>query len=447
MECVRAAVNAGADAVYMGGKRFGARAYAESAVSEEDELLSAIDYCHLHGVKVYMTVNTLLKDRELSELYDYMLPYVERGVDAAIVQDMGVLEFIRESFPRLPIHASTQMTVTGPYFAGLLKDMGAVRVVTARELSLEEIKTIKDRVDIEIEAFVHGALCYAYSGQCLMSSVIGGRSGNRGRCAGPCRLPYDVLDDRMRSIGKSGERYVLSLKDLNTLPYLAKMLYSGVCSMKIEGRVKSPLYVAGVTSVYRKYLDLAIKLFNEAGDSEPGLIPVEPEDMSILSEIYDRGGYTAGYLTEHNGRDMAALFEKPEKRFPDEEIIGRIRREYLETDRKIPLFAKLTAKKGERLSLKLKYDYRGLSCEETVFSDTSVEAAINRAISRDELSERISKLGNTCFYLKDTEIDSDDDIFIPVKQINEIRRAAADAITGRILESRSGNRGTAQGLH
>ncbi len=189
-ESMIAAVNAGADAVYMGGSRFGARAYADNP--EEDRFLEAIDYAHLHGCRLYMTVNTLVKERELEELEGFLRPYYERGLDAVIVQDLGVFDFIRTHFPDLPVHASTQMTVTGWRSAKQLKEMGASRVVTARELSLEEIAAIRDHVDIEIESFVHGALCYCYSGQCLLSSLIGGRSGNRGRCAQPCRLPYDV---------------------------------------------------------------------------------------------------------------------------------------------------------------------------------------------------------------------------------------------------------------
>ena len=180
-ESMKAAVNAGADAVYIGGSRFGARAYAENL--DEETMLKAIDYVHLHGCRLYMTVNTLMKEEELAGLFEYLNPYYMQGLDAAIVQDFGVFSYLRDHFPGLHLHASTQMTITGPYGARLLKEMGASRIVTARELSLEEIREIRDQVDIEIESFVHGALCYCYSGQCLMSSLIGGRSGNRGRCA------------------------------------------------------------------------------------------------------------------------------------------------------------------------------------------------------------------------------------------------------------------------
>ena len=281
VESMKAAVNAGADAVYMGGSRFGARAYAENP--EGDQFLEALDYAHLHGCSLYMTVNTLVKEEELGQLYDFLMPCYERGLDAVIVQDMGVFSFIRKHFPDLPIHASTQMTVTGWRSAAMLKELGASRVVTARELSLAEIAQIRDHVDIEIESFVHGALCYCYSGQCLLSSLIGGRSGNRGRCAQPCRLPYDAPGQALsfrtgsergtgrknrengeeKTGGKNREkrqqekdnRYLMSLKDLCTLDILPDIIEAGVYSLKIEGRMKSPRYTAGVVSVYRKYVD------------------------------------------------------------------------------------------------------------------------------------------------------------------------------------------------
>ena len=191
-DSMKAAVAAGADAVYMGGSRFGARAYADNP--DEKGLLEAIDYVHLHGRRLYMTVNTLFKEDELEELENYMRPYCDRGLDGVIVQDLGALAFMRRHFPGLELHSSTQMTVTSVYGARMMKEMGCSRVVTAREMSLEEIRRIHDETDIEIESFVHGALCYCYSGQCLMSSLIGGRSGNRGRCAQPCRLPYTVYE-------------------------------------------------------------------------------------------------------------------------------------------------------------------------------------------------------------------------------------------------------------
>ena len=210
-EILKAVIEAGADAVYVGGSRFGARAYANNF--SEEELLEAIDYVHLRGKKLFLTVNTLFKNNEINQsLYEYLLPYYKRGLDAVIVQDFGVISFIKERFPNLPIHTSTQMTITGVEGAKLLKNLGVERVVLARELSLAEMKKIREEADVELEAFIHGALCYSFSGQCLFSSMLGGRSGNRGRCAQPCRLPYSVCNEEKKVYQK--ESYVLSLKDL-----------------------------------------------------------------------------------------------------------------------------------------------------------------------------------------------------------------------------------------
>ena len=258
-EGFEAAIGAGADAVYVGGAAFGARAYAKNF--GEEELLRAIDTAHIHGRKLYLTVNTLLKNRELSEqLYDYLLPYYKEGLDAVIVQDMGVFKMIREMFPGMHLHASTQMTVTGPEGMKFLEEQGASRVVTARELSLEEIRRMHETSPIEIESFVHGALCYSYSGQCLMSSILGGRSGNRGRCAQPCRLPYQTAlccgeNGRRSEKRKAQELCPLSLKDISTIEILPQILEAGVTSLKIEGRMKTALYVATVARTYRKAID------------------------------------------------------------------------------------------------------------------------------------------------------------------------------------------------
>ena len=292
-ESMKAAVAAGADAVYIGGNKFGARAYADNL--DEDRMKEAIDYAHLHGCRIYMTVNTLVKEREMKELYSYLLPYYEQGLDAVIVQDMGVFSFVKRHFPDLDVHASTQMTVTGAPGAALIGRMGASRIVTARELSLEEIEEIYRETGAEIESFVHGALCYCYSGQCLFSSLIGGRSGNRGRCAQTCRLPFSVRRGKELLNGKN-EKYVLSLKDLCSLDILPDILEAGVFSLKIEGRMKSPRYTAGVVSIYRKYVDQYMK-YGRKG------YQVDPADRKTLLDLFDRGGQTEGYYREHNGRD------------------------------------------------------------------------------------------------------------------------------------------------
>lgn len=309
-ESMVAAVNAGADAVYIGGSRFGARAYANNL--DEETMLKAIDFVHLHGCKIYMTVNTLVKEKELSELGAYLKPYYEAGLDAVIVQDLGVFSYIHENFPKLPLHVSTQMTVTGKYSAKQLKEMGAVRVVPARELTLGEIREIYDNTGLEIETFVHGALCYGYSGQCLFSSLIGGRSGNRGRCAQTCRLPFNVLRDG-RFINKKNEKYVLSLKDLCTLDLIPEIIEAGVCSLKIEGRMKSPRYTAGVVSVYRKYVDMYLE-YGKKG------YQIDPADRKLLLDLFDRGGQSDGYYQTHNGRDMVVLKEKPAFREGNQEL-------------------------------------------------------------------------------------------------------------------------------
>ncbi len=302
-ETLQAVIAAGADAVYVGGGRFGARAYAQNLT--EEELLKAIDLCHLYGKKLYLTVNTLLKEEELSDgLCDYLLPYYRQGLDAVIVQDMGVFRYIRRTFPDLPVHASTQMTVAGSYGAAYLKELGAARIVAARELSLKELRGIHERTEIEIECFVHGALCYCYSGQCLLSSIIGGRSGNRGRCAQPCRLPYEVLDQKGAAVPAKGA-YVLSPKDLCTIEHLPKLAAGGVHSFKIEGRMKQTAYAAGVVAVYRRYLDGWQNDLREAEmrgmDGAEALAYAEAryrvsrEDQKLLLSLGNRSGFTEGY--------------------------------------------------------------------------------------------------------------------------------------------------------
>ena len=297
MECLKAAIAAGADAVYTGGALFGARAYAHNLT--EEELLEAIDYVHLHGRRLYLTVNTLIKDREMEkQMYDYLLPYYRQGLDAVIVQDIGLFRFIRK---HLPIHASTQMTLTGVDGAKFLEKEGAQRIVTSRELSMAEVKKIADETELEIESFVHGALCYCYSGQCLFSSFIGGRSGNRGQCAQPCRLPYQIDGKKPADL--------MSLKDLCTIGILPEMIESGIYSFKIEGRMKKPEYVAAVAFQYRKYADLYLKYYEECpAEEDPAAYAmkkyrVREEDRQMLLD----GGFHTGYYHTQNGREMISL--------------------------------------------------------------------------------------------------------------------------------------------
>lgn len=305
MECLKAAIAAGADAVYTGGALFGARTYAHNLT--EEELLEAIDYVHLHGRRLYLTVNTLIKDREMEkQMYDYLLPYYRQGLDAVIVQDIGLFRFIRKHFPDLPIHASTQMTLTGVDGAKFLEKEGAQRIVTSRELSMAEVKKIADETELEIESFVHGALCYCYSGQCLFSSFIGGRSGNRGQCAQPCRLLYRTPEAKR-------PQYLLSLKDICTLELIPEMIESGIYSFKIEGRMKKPEYAAAVAFQYRKYADLYLKYYEECpAEEDPAAYAmkkyrVREEDRQMLLDLYNRGGFHTGYYHTQNGREMISL--------------------------------------------------------------------------------------------------------------------------------------------
>ncbi len=304
IESLKGAINAGADAVYIGGSKFGARAYADNP--ETDMLLEAIDYVHTKDRRIYLTVNTLLKEKELrEELYEFIEKYYRAGVDAVIVQDVGVLHFLTKHFKELPIHASTQMTLVSADGVKALSDHPVTRIVPARELSLEEIKNIRNNTTLEIEAFVHGALCYCYSGQCLFSSMIGGRSGNRGRCAQPCRMSYSVLEDGKK---KEDSLYVLSPKDMCTLDQIPELIKAGIDSFKIEGRMKRPEYAAGVTAAYRLMTDLYTeygeKEFHQYLKKHSNLLQ---EQIDIVADLYNRGGFTKGYYMQYHGPSMMSM--------------------------------------------------------------------------------------------------------------------------------------------
>lgn len=412
-ESMTAAICAGADAVYLGGQLFGARAYANNLDTEQ--LKQAIDYVHLHKKALYLTVNTLLKEEELQEkLYDYLKPLYEQGLDAVIVQDMGVFTFIREQFPKLPIHASTQMTLTGVHGAAMLKKMGAQRIVTARELSLEEIADIHREVDIEIESFVHGALCYCYSGQCLFSSIAGGRSGNRGRCAQPCRLPYS-------SNGK--QQYYLSPKDLCTVSLLPELIEAGIYSLKIEGRMKKPEYTAGVVSIYRKYLD--DYLSHGAGYR----YQVKDSDAKILFDIYNRGGFTEGYYKKHNGKDMMFL-QGREGEAPDrnDALFEHIRQSYMETEKKEAISGTVSVFTGQPSFLTVSLDDTTVQ----VCGD-EVMAAQKQPLTEEKIRKQLEKLGNTPFVWERLDVFTDEQGFLPVTALNELRRAAVEQLTENYL--------------
>ncbi len=298
MEALKAAICAGADAVYMGGSSFGARAYADNP--DQDEMLEAIRYVHLRRKRLYLTVNTLVKEQEFGALYEFLAPYYSAGLDAAIVQDVGVLRFLAKEFPGLSLHASTQMTLTAAEGIHLFDGYPVTRLVPARELSLPEIADICKKSGKEVEVFVHGALCYCYSGQCLMSSMIGGRSGNRGRCAQPCRMEYESEE--------KGKRYWLSPKDLCGLALLPELINSGAASFKIEGRMKRPEYAAAVTAAYRKFTDL---FFSLGEDGYRAYLREHPtlleEQVQELADVYNRGGFTIGCFTTHNGKGLMSV--------------------------------------------------------------------------------------------------------------------------------------------
>ena len=434
-DAARAAVNAGADAIYMGGSLFSARAFAES--SENEQLLKSIEFCHLRGVRVFMTLNTLIKERELAELCDYIDPYARAGLDGVIVQDLGVMRLIKREFPGLELHVSTQAAVTGPRYAGLLKKMGASRIVLARELSLEEIKRIYDETGAELEVFAHGALCYSCSGQCLMSSFIGGRSGNRGRCAGTCRLPFEVCSgDKKVKDTRSREQYVLSMKDLCTVGRLSDMLRAGVFSFKIEGRMKSPLYVAAVTGVYRKYLDMAMAQCEDSDFS--ALYSVDKRDMELISEAFERGGHTDGYLDHKNGREMITLYEKDRLRIHDEAVIAELRERYIDRDKKIRISGYAEIEIGMPPGLTLRYEADGLKLEAAAVGDTPVSAAVKRPVTEADIREKLSKFGGTDFELTELFIDMnvpDGGCFVPLGSLNELRRRTMEELRRKILQS------------
>lgn len=430
IESMKAAVAAGADAVYIGGSRFGARAYAENP--DQDRMLEAIDYAHLHGCRLYLTVNTLVKEAELSGLYEYLEPYYRQGLDAVIVQDMGVFSCIRKWFPDLPVHTSTQMTITGPLGAAMMMELGASRIVTARELSLREIKEIYEQTGAEIESFVHGALCYSYSGQCLFSSLIGGRSGNRGRCAQTCRLPFEVKQDG-RALNHKEERYVLSLRDLCTLDRIPDMIEAGIYSMKIEGRMKSPRYTAGVVMIYRKYVDLYLEKGRKG-------YRVMKEDRQKLLDLFDRGGQTEGYYRQHNGRDMVVMREKPAFREENRELYQYLDRTYVEAVLREPVSGLVLVKEGEALSLTLRYErkMRDGRMPETVtvtVEGEPVRQADNQPATEERIARQIGKTGNTSFYFSELRVETQGNPFVPIKELNELRRRAFNGLEEKVLSS------------
>lgn len=396
LEIFKGVIESGADAVYVGGSMFGARAYANNFT--EEELLEAIDFAHLRGVKVYLTVNTLIKNSEFSKLYDYLLVYYKRGLDAVIVQDLGVVKAIHEYFPLMEIHTSTQMTVTGADGVRFLSQFGVTRVVMAREVSLAEMKRIHEETGMELEAFVHGALCYSYSGQCLFSSILGGRSGNRGRCAQPCRLPYTVE-------GKKDE-YILSLKDMCGIKALDKLHDAGVYSLKIEGRMKQLEYACGVVKYYRSYID--------------SMKPVSDADYDRIKALGNRCGFTDRYYFDHNGSDMVT-YVKPNFVSNAEEPSPE--------KRKLSIEGELVLREGEPGSLTVK---RGDVTYKA--SIEPVSAALKAPLDKKAAIDRINKTGDTDFEFSHIKAQIGENVFVPNGALNKLRRDAISGLCDKLLK-------------
>ena len=396
LEILKGVIESGADAVYVGGSMFGARAYANNFT--EEELLEAIDFAHLRGVKVYLTVNTLIKNSEFSKLYDYLLVYYKRGLDAVIVQDIGVVKAIHEYFPSLEIHTSTQMTVTGADGVRFLSQFGVTRVVMAREVSLAEMKRIHEETGMELEAFVHGALCYSYSGQCLFSSILGGRSGNRGRCAQPCRLPYTVE-------GKKDE-YILSLKDMCGIKALDKLHDAGVYSLKIEGRMKQLEYACGVVKYYRSYID--------------SMKPVTDADYDRIKALGNRCGFTDRYYFDHNGSDMVT-YVKPN-------FVSNAAEPSPEK-RKLSIEGELVLREGEPGSLTVK---RGDVTYKA--SIEPVSAALKAPLDKKAAIDRINKTGDTDFEFSHIKAQIGENVFVPNGALNKLRRDAISGLCDKLLK-------------
>ncbi len=504
MEGLKAAIAAGCNAVYIGGNRFGARAFANNL--DQDEMLEAIAYCHLHDVKLYMTVNTVLKDREIKEaLFSYLRPYYEAGLDAVIVQDMGVLRFISRHFPKLAIHASTQMTLTMGKGKEFLEKYHVNRIVPARELTLRELCTMRRETSMELEVFVHGALCYCYSGQCLFSSMLGGRSGNRGRCAQPCRLPYHMAEQN-----RSEDAYLLSPKELCNLPYLAEMIEAGIDSFKIEGRMKRTEYTAFVTSMYRKYVDLYFALGKEKYRDYIKKNQKEwEEDLQNLSDLYNREGFTQGYLTgqagdsaqRHPGQKGTMLASKRPKhggvlvgtvqkvnpkeviykvqktihaqdvvefrnhsqtpsyeytlgedvpagtlvtarykkgseirigdqvyRTKNAVLLEKIAQDYLRTNEQVSVQGHCVAQKGQPLSLTVTLKGQTICCQGEI-----CQKAKKRAIDESDIRKILQKTGNSPFYFEKLSIEAEENVFLPVGAIKQLRRDAFEQVRKQFL--------------
>lgn len=485
MRALKAAVMAGCDAVYLGGKKFGARAFSLNFSNEE--IVTAINYCHLYGVKVYVTVNTLIYENEVNSFLEYVEFLHKNNIDALIIQDFGMFDLVRKTFPNLELHASTQMHIHNLDGVLLMEKLGMKRVVLARETSIDDITKIKKNSNIELEVFVHGALCISYSGQCLMSSLIGGRSGNRGACAGSCRLKYDVIDDNGIKLNK--ENYPLSTKDLNSLDNVGKLIEAGIDSFKIEGRMKSAEYVYMVVSLYRMAIDSYYR---------DGVVSINDEDIIKLKKIFNRN-YTKGFLFNTDNNDLINGYrpnhmgvsvgvvvdykngfakiklndnisigcglrvigkkhdvgisvndfyigDKLVKNASDGDIIRiKVKDEVFVGDkvvitldkninddinkivdrnlRKVMISGNFYGHINEKCYLKLNDGINSICVYGNI-----VDGSMNRSVDRTTVIEKLNKLGDTVYKFSELEIDIDQNIFIPISEINNLRRKAIDKL-------------------
>lgn len=482
IESLYAAVQMGADAVYMGGSKFSARAYASNF--NEEGMIKAVNYCHIYGVKIYITLNILIKQNEMKEVIEYVKFLYKIGVDALIIQDLGIASIIKENFPDFEIHASTQMTVHNGEGAILLQNFGFKRIVLSRELSLKEIGVISKDLGIETEIFVHGALCICYSGQCLMSSMIGGRSGNRGRCAQPCRLPY-TLKNQNNGVEKHG--YALSPKDICTLDHIEDIINSGTSSLKIEGRMKRPEYVAGVVESYRKAIDSVysgkafdyksenkrlLQLFNREGFSKAYLFGNSGKDMMAYRYPKNTGiiigkankdatvtleeniavkdgirvgeeGFIVSKIIKDNKEIEGAVKGEIVKLIPtkykqgdilfktaDNLLLSNLAESYKsEYNRKINLTASVKFKTLEPVELSTVFNNTSFSVQGEV-----VQQAINKPLSIEKIVENIKKSGDTPFKFDKVEFANFENGFLPIAGINALRRALIDKIQNYIFD-------------
>lgn len=483
-ECLKAAIMAGADAVYLGGKLFGARAFSNNFTDEE--LIEAIKYAHLYNVKVYVTVNTLIYEREVENFLSYVDFLYKNNVDALIIQDIGMMDLIRKTYPNLELHASTQMHIHNIEGVKLVEKLGLKRAVLARETSIDTIKYIKENTGIELEIFVHGALCISYSGQCLMSALIGNRSGNRGSCAGCCRQPYNLISNNKKV---NDEKYILSTKDLCSLDIIGKLIDIGVDSFKIEGRMKSPEYVYMATKIYRTAVDSYLKT---------GKVKIDEKYILDLKKIFNRN-FTKGFLNNakndeitysyrpnHQGIKIGKVIKcqnnyvtikladelnindgirigdvgfvvtnmyKDRKKIThasggiisiyckdkflenidvlkttDYLLNKKIKEEIDSKKRKVMINAKVSVYKDSSIKLELSDNINNI----TVFGG-NVLKCINSPTSHSKIKEQISKLGNTIYSINSIEVNGDDDIFIPIAELNDLRRKAINELNDKRL--------------